>query len=144
MCVYVYMCVCVCVCACVCVCVCVCVCMYVCMCVCVRDAVTIHYYFRYNITQLLHMSYYIAANFSDPWGDNSVTAPPIYASVDKSNKKVANDPWATPMANNETSQDPVAVMSFSSDPPPSDFVTPSMDPWGSSDTSNQPSVRNDE
>ena len=82
------------------------------------------------------------ANFSDPWGDNTantVDSQPVYATVDKSKKKVANDPWGTPAK----SEPPEEL--FPSDPlPPSDFVTPTMDPWGSSVTTSEPPARNDE
>lgn len=86
---------------------------------------------------------YAIADFSDPWGDNTTEeAPPLYAVVDKS-KKLNNDPWATPaVTNNEPTQEPALL--FSSDPPPSDFVTPTVDPWGSSATADQPMTKSDE
>lgn len=86
--------------------------------------------------------YSSTGGFSDPWGDNTaaVDPPPIYATVNKSKKVITNDPWATPaVTNNEPPQE-----LFSSDPLPSDFVTPTMDPWGSSVTTSQPTVNNDE
>lgn len=85
----------------------------------------------------------VLADFSDPWGDNTTEeAPPLYAVVDKS-KKLNNDPWATPaVTNNEPTQEPALL--FSSDPPPSDFVTPTVDPWGSSATADQPMTKSDD
>lgn len=78
--------------------------------------------------------------FSDPWGDNTAAleAPPVYASINKSKK---NDPWATPVVTN--SEQPSQEL-FSSEPLPSDFVTPTMDPWGSSVTTNQLPAKNDD